>query len=403
MRKQFILLSFLLSGLMPAKAQQSEQKAPFTGVWQLFRPQRSADGSMTLQFQPSWKIYNADGSFITFMWPPYEGRFEAFITNKGDYKLKNDSLYTEDIKVATMNPQAVGTQNQLDFHLVSEGTYLALSYGKTETGKKIGELWHNVGKPGKATDKSNKTGKLAGLWQYCKSKGDANGNAYAYYPVWKYLYEDGSFITFGWTNVRKASQASAWGSYTVDSDDTYTEHVADSPTDPELYQRKSVLNYRIEGDTILHASYTMPGRTQAAHETWKRIRPGVVPQKITPLHQGGPKPEIKKDNKGIYLSAEKDPVFEGGAPALNEFINANFNYPSGLKDRDIKGKTLVRFVVRKDGSVTDPVILVSVDPQLDKECLRVVSLLKFTPGRVNNEAVDCYFSLPIGHGGLPKK
>lgn len=63
-----------------------------------------------------------------------------------------------------------------------------------------------------------------------------------------------------------------------------------------------------------------------------------------------------------------------------------------------QGNVIVKFVVDKEGNVTDPVILHSVDPALDAEALRAVKSMdvKFTPGKkADGKAVSVYFALPI--------
>lgn len=61
-----------------------------------------------------------------------------------------------------------------------------------------------------------------------------------------------------------------------------------------------------------------------------------------------------------------------------------------------QGRVIVRFVVNKDGAVSDATIVKSVSPEIGAEALRVVGQLpKFKPGTVNGKPVACWFSLPI--------
>lgn len=62
----------------------------------------------------------------------------------------------------------------------------------------------------------------------------------------------------------------------------------------------------------------------------------------------------------------------------------------------IEGIVAVRFLIRKDGSVTDAKITKSVHPELDEEALRIVRLMPvWRPGLLNGKPANVYFTLPI--------
>lgn len=93
---------------------------------------------------------------------------------------------------------------------------------------------------------------------------------------------------------------------------------------------------------------------------------------------------------------ERAPQFPGGKEALFDFISRKVKYPSVLIKEGIIGKVIVRFVVTKEGKVTDPEIIQSIHPLLDAEAIRVVKLMpKWEPGKQNGEFVDVKFSLPF--------
>jgi protein TonB len=56
----------------------------------------------------------------------------------------------------------------------------------------------------------------------------------------------------------------------------------------------------------------------------------------------------------------------------------------------------VQFVVNKDGTVVDPVVVRSVDPYLDKEALRVInSMPKWKPGKQRGKPVRVRYTVPV--------
>lgn len=98
----------------------------------------------------------------------------------------------------------------------------------------------------------------------------------------------------------------------------------------------------------------------------------------------------------VLFGAEEGAIFPGGEKALMDYVRSHINYPAYEKEADISGKVLVRFVVEKDGSVSNVEILKKVSPGIDKEAKRVIeSLPKWTPAKNNGKPVRLWFNMPI--------
>lgn len=99
----------------------------------------------------------------------------------------------------------------------------------------------------------------------------------------------------------------------------------------------------------------------------------------------------------IFEVVEHMPEFTGGGmPALMEYLSKNIKYPEAAMKKGIQGRGIVQFVVEKDGSITNVKILRGVDPELDKEAVRVVSAMpKWKPGTLRGEAVRVRFTVPV--------
>ncbi len=98
----------------------------------------------------------------------------------------------------------------------------------------------------------------------------------------------------------------------------------------------------------------------------------------------------------VFQVVEKMPEFPGGAAELMKWLNKNMKYPSIAQDNGIQGRVIVQFVVNKDGSIVDPVVMKSVDPYLDKEALRVVKMMpRWSPGEQRGKPVRVKFTLPV--------
>lgn len=98
----------------------------------------------------------------------------------------------------------------------------------------------------------------------------------------------------------------------------------------------------------------------------------------------------------ILSIAEIMPVFPGGELAMRKFIAKAVRYPSSAAENGIQGRVFVKFVINKEGIVSDAKIARGVDPSIDKEAIRVImSLPKWKPGIQNGTAVNVSLMFPI--------
>ena len=96
----------------------------------------------------------------------------------------------------------------------------------------------------------------------------------------------------------------------------------------------------------------------------------------------------------IFDVVEQMPVFPGGNDSLLSFVSKNLKWPN--TDADVQGKVIVRFVVNTNGSISDIMVIRSLELHFDNEAIRVIKKLpKFIPGKQNGKAVNCWYILPI--------
>lgn len=102
----------------------------------------------------------------------------------------------------------------------------------------------------------------------------------------------------------------------------------------------------------------------------------------------------KKDK--VYMAVEKVAEYPGGQKAMMQFLVENVKYPENAMKNDIQGRVVVKFIVTKKGKIKDVTVLKPVDPELDKEAIRVVeSMPDWIPAQNDGKAVDSYFHLPV--------
>ncbi|MEM6828875.1 MAG: TonB family protein [Bacteroidota bacterium] len=94
--------------------------------------------------------------------------------------------------------------------------------------------------------------------------------------------------------------------------------------------------------------------------------------------------------------AEVMPSFEGGMNKFYEFVAKNTSYPRTASRIGAEGRVLVKFIVEKDGSLSNIEVLRGIGAGLDEEALRVMNLVpNFTPGKQGDVRVRVSMVVPI--------
>lgn len=97
-----------------------------------------------------------------------------------------------------------------------------------------------------------------------------------------------------------------------------------------------------------------------------------------------------------FVVVEEMPQFPGGDGELLKYIAEHTTYPDIAKENNIQGRVIVRFCVTAKGGVSQVSILKGVDPELDKEAIRVVNTLPaFKPGKQGGKPVPVWYMVPI--------
>ena len=101
----------------------------------------------------------------------------------------------------------------------------------------------------------------------------------------------------------------------------------------------------------------------------------------------------KKSPKKVYDYIENMPTFNGN---LNQWLLLNMKYPVEAMNKKEQGKVIVQFIVSENGEVSEPKIIRSVSPALDKEACRIVlAMPKWNPGKLKGKPVAVRYMLPI--------
>jgi protein TonB len=97
-----------------------------------------------------------------------------------------------------------------------------------------------------------------------------------------------------------------------------------------------------------------------------------------------------------FVVVEEMPMFPGGDVELLKYIAEHTTYPEVAKENNIQGRVIIRFCVTSKGGVSQVSVLKGVDPELDKEAIRVVNTLPaFKPGKQGGKPVPVWYMVPI--------
>ena len=131
-----------------------------------------------------------------------------------------------------------------------------------------------------------------------------------------------------------------------------------------------------------------------------------------------------KVDEPIFDVCEQMPSFPGGEAELMGFIARNIKYPKVAEENGVQGRILVKFIIEKDGSLSNakvlenpkgsgasPVVVTAMMPEKERqdaeghnagvqamrdEAIRVVNAMpRWSPGKQNGNVVRCNFVIPV--------
>lgn len=106
--------------------------------------------------------------------------------------------------------------------------------------------------------------------------------------------------------------------------------------------------------------------------------------------------ELIEGEPTIYSFVEEEASFPGGEKSLYDFFDSHIQYPDQAKKEGISGTVVVKFIVEKDGSITNVRCVHDIGGGCGAEAVRVVKgMPKWKPGKQNGRPVRSDFALPV--------
>ena len=149
-------------------------------------------------------------------------------------------------------------------------------------------------------------------------------------------------------------------------------------------ESEQVENGVIGGDSFAHASETekVTSAVKNTAEIGEKAVESSDPKKVF--------------TGKVYDLVDEMPSFPGGLEELYKWIDNNVQYPAVAWENGIEGRVILKFIVEKDGSLSDSTVIHSVHPMVDREALRLVGQMpKWNPGKRAGVPVRVRYCLPI--------
>jgi len=107
--------------------------------------------------------------------------------------------------------------------------------------------------------------------------------------------------------------------------------------------------------------------------------------------------ELEFEEEAVFVVVEEMPKFNGGdINNFRDYINRNLKYPEIAAENGVQGRVILSFVVEPTGKVSKVQVLRGVDPNLDKEAVRVIeSSPLWEPGKQRGRPVRVSFVIPV--------
>lgn len=102
------------------------------------------------------------------------------------------------------------------------------------------------------------------------------------------------------------------------------------------------------------------------------------------------------DSNEVFQVVDEMPEFPGGMEKLIQFIADSIHLPNCVTEGNVEGRSIVEFVVNKDGTLSDFKIAVPLHKECDVEAIRVLTLMpRWKPGKEDGELVRVRYAIPV--------
>ncbi len=106
--------------------------------------------------------------------------------------------------------------------------------------------------------------------------------------------------------------------------------------------------------------------------------------------------DINETNKPSHYNKEIDVMAEFVGKDLREYLASEIVYPPRAYKYYLQGKVYVRFLINEDGSISNALVVRTLDKDLDKEALRIIrNMPNWKPARKDGKPVPMGCTCPV--------
>ncbi len=106
----------------------------------------------------------------------------------------------------------------------------------------------------------------------------------------------------------------------------------------------------------------------------------------------------RKANKNVDTASGKESEFPGGKSQWMRYLLNNLKYPERAQSKEIQGQVRIFFQISKEGNISDPYILKSLEYSLDQESMRIVNNSgQWEPALKEGVPVNSYKIQPLNY------
>lgn len=122
----------------------------------------------------------------------------------------------------------------------------------------------------------------------------------------------------------------------------------------------------------------------------------AVPASSDEMAPMTPDQAASKERTLEIFDVEVLPEFPGGEEAMYKYIGENLIYPKDAKKNAIQGVVVATFIIDRDGSVTDVVLVRDIGAGCGEAAVNLIkSMPRWVPGQILGKPVRVRYTLPF--------
>lgn len=235
-----------------------------------------------------------------------------------------------------------------------------------------------------------------GIWQLVISAGTGNETSGDFAPVWKIYSPDGGFTVMTWKSNKRSACIATSGRYKAEGDSVIVEDVEFSAYEIVKSGAKNRIRTNYIDKSCMLTQHSIENGNSKWEEVWKLITPEESPSQFSIPINGGKGENASRDVNGIYFYTENMPVFkDSDKRTLEKYIQSQISYPAKALKNGMEGISIIRFVVKEDGTTENFQVVRSSYDILDAEAIKVLEKVRFVPGTHDGKNVKVYLTVPV--------